>query len=162
MKVKGIIFEDFVNYKKPSMTIMMPKCDFKCDREYNDSICQNSHLVSQESIDISPNELIDNYYVDNSIVESIVFQGLEPFDTFDDLYEFISVFINKSSDDIVIYTGYYESEINDQINTLINLIGNHNHLIVKFGRFIPDQEPHFDEVLGVKLASNNQYAKVIV
>ena len=32
-------------------------------------------------------------------------------------------------------------------------------IIVKFGRFRPNQEPHYDEVLGVNLISDNQYAK---
>jgi hypothetical protein len=34
-----------------------------------------------------------------------------------------------------------------------------SNIIIKFGRFRPGQEPHYDEVLGVKLASDNQYAK---
>ncbi len=33
MKVKGVIFEDTVNYKKISMTVMTPYCSFKCDKE---------------------------------------------------------------------------------------------------------------------------------
>ena len=37
----------------------------------------------------------------------------------------------------------------------------YSNIIIKFGRFIPNREPHFDEVLGVNLASNNQYAKRI-
>jgi hypothetical protein len=36
-----------------------------------------------------------------------------------------------------------------------------SNIIIKFGRFIPNQEPHYDEVLGVKLASDNQYARRI-
>jgi hypothetical protein len=36
-----------------------------------------------------------------------------------------------------------------------------DNIIVKFGRYIPDNKPHFDEVLGVNLASPNQYAKKI-
>jgi hypothetical protein len=36
-----------------------------------------------------------------------------------------------------------------------------DNIIVKFGRFIPDDEKRFDEVLGVELASHNQYAEVI-
>ena len=32
-------------------------------------------------------------------------------------------------------------------------------VIVKFGRFRPNQEKHYDEVLGVYLISDNQYAK---
>ena len=32
-------------------------------------------------------------------------------------------------------------------------------LVIKYGRYVPDQQPHFDEVLGVNLASDNQYAR---
>lgn len=35
------------------------------------------------------------------------------------------------------------------------------NIIVKFGRFIPNQHPHYDEVLGINLASDNQYAEKI-
>jgi hypothetical protein len=38
-------------------------------------------------------------------------------------------------------------------------IKNCGNIIVKFGRYRPNQEPHFDKVLGVELASDNQYAK---
>ena len=38
----------------------------------------------------------------------------------------------------------------------IKWLGN---LYVKYGRFIPDQQSVFDEVLGVNLASQNQYGK---
>ena len=34
MKIKGLISEDFVNYKKPAMTIMFPYCTFKCGTDY--------------------------------------------------------------------------------------------------------------------------------
>ena len=36
---------------------------------------------------------------------------------------------------------------------------NFKNIIIKYGRYIPDQEPHYDEVLGVNLASDNQYAE---
>ena len=42
MKLKGIIFEDFINYKKPSMILEFPYCDFKCDKECGEQVCQNS------------------------------------------------------------------------------------------------------------------------
>ena len=32
------------------------------------------------------------------------------------------------------------------------------NVIIKFGRYIPNDENKFDEILGVKLASKNQYA----
>ena len=35
------------------------------------------------------------------------------------------------------------------------------NIIVKFGRYIPNHEKHFDEVLGIYLASDNQYAERI-
>ena len=48
MKIKGLISEDFVNYKKPSMTIMFPYCiGFKCGAEY----CQNSPLAKSKNIE---------------------------------------------------------------------------------------------------------------
>ena len=33
------------------------------------------------------------------------------------------------------------------------------NIIVKFGRYIPDTDQRYDEVLGVILASDNQYAE---
>ena len=46
IKVKGIIWEDTVNYKKICTTLMMPKCDFKCDRENGCQVCQNWELAA--------------------------------------------------------------------------------------------------------------------
>ena len=84
MKVKGIIDEDFINYKKPSMYIAFPKCSFKCDKECGRAICQNSALVKEKDIEISINKII-NRYVNNPITKSIVCGGLEPLDSWDDL-----------------------------------------------------------------------------
>ena len=61
------------------------------------------------------------------------------------------------SDDIVIYTGYNFDEIRYQVLTLKQF----ENIIIKFGRYLPDQDSHFDEVLGVSLASNNQYGEKI-
>jgi len=43
----------------------------------------------------------------------------------------------------------------------IALLSRYKNVIVKFGRFIPNQEKHYDEILGVELASPNQYAKIL-
>jgi len=43
----------------------------------------------------------------------------------------------------------------------LTLLSQYKNVIIKFGRFIPNQEPHYDEILGVNLASNNQYARRI-
>ncbi len=158
MKVKGIIYEDFVNYKKCSMTIIMPYCSFKCDKECGYPVCQNSKLANDPNIDISIDKIIDQY-IDNPITHSIVFQGLEPFDSWDDLEQFIYRFriVYACIDDVVIYTGYNKEEIKDKVG----LLGCFTNIIIKFGRFIPNQDSHYDEILGVKLASNNQYAEKI-
>ena len=156
MIVKGIIDEDFINYKKPSMTIEMPYCTFKCDKEYGNLICQNSILARSPNIDISIERLIDRY-LSNPITKSIVFQGLEPFDSWDDLYNFCDSFRKLSNDEIIIYTGYKEEEIQSQIIKLSLF----NNIIIKFGRFIPNSPHKIDTILGVELASNNQYAKII-
>ena len=62
-----------------------------------------------------------------------------------------------SQDDIVIYTGYNKEEIGNKINILKQF----PNIIIKFGRFIPGHEKHYDDVLCVELASNNQFAEVI-
>lgn len=96
-------------------------------------------------------------YLDNPLTHAIVCGGLEPFDSFDELKYFISLFRVFSQDPIVIYTGYTEEELEYAI-PILQKIGN---IIVKFGRFIPNSPHIFDTILGVELASDNQYAKNI-
>ena len=154
--LKGILDEDFVNYKVPSMTIMFPYCDFKC--EVNGSnFCQNSSLIKVTNVNIYINDLYKRYK-SNPITRAIVCQGLEPFDSWQELNSLLFHFrIHEAClDPIVIYTGYYKDEIKDKIDFIQTMYSN---VIVKFGRFIPNQEKHFDEVLGVYLASDNQYAE---
>lgn len=157
MILKGVIFEDFVNYRKPSMVLEFPICkNFKCDKECGERVCQNSLLAQSSNIEIYPISLIKKY-LNNPISEAIVCQGLEPFDSWPDLIDFLYCFRQYSQDDFVIYTGYTEKEIQDKIDTLKNF----KNVIIKFGRYIPNQPKHFDEVLGVSLASPNQYAKIL-
>ena len=154
--LKGLIDEDFVNYKVPSMTLMFPKCSFKCDKESGQALCQNAALVNEPDITVDIEELIERY-LNNPITESIVCQGLEPFDSFRELLDLVYCLRIKHhcDDPIVIYTGYKKHEILDKLIQLV-FYGN---IIVKYGRYIPDQKPHYDEVLGVYLASDNQYAE---
>lgn len=157
MIVKDIIEFDIVNYKLPSMYIVTSRCNnFKCDKECGIRICQNSRLVREPDIRIS-NGRIKDKYINNPLTKAIVFSGLEPFDTFDDMYELIEELRKVTNDDVVIYTGYLEKEITGNINRLAKI----PNIIIKFGRFIPNQISHFDEVLGVELASENQYGKRI-
>lgn len=157
MKIKGIISEDFVNYKKPSMVIEFPYCSFKCDKECGQTVCQNSNLVQSPTYDIDIKKII-LHYLKNDITEAIVMQGLEPLDSKEDLYQLINTIRKYTDDDIVIYTGYTEIELDSEIQFLKRLF---NNIIIKFGRFIPDQPYHFDKILGVTLTSPNQYAKKI-
>lgn len=155
MKIKGIIDEDFVNYKKPSMFIAFPTCSFKCEKDCGVRCCQNSDLAKQKDIEVDVDSIVERY-IANNITSAIVKGGLEPFDS-KDIYRLITAFRAVTDDDIVIYTGYYEHEIEEQVNKLKEF----GNIIIKFGRFLPNQEHHFDEVLGVELASPNQYAKRI-
>ena len=152
MIVKKIVDEDFVNYKKPSMFIAFPSCTFKCERECGKKMCQNSELTQAPNINVSTNSLIERY-MNNPITQSVVCGGLEPMDSWEDLQCFIMNFRYWCDDDIVIYTGYTENEIQDKIDWLKV----YEPIIIKFGRYIPNQQKHFDEVLGIELASDNQY-----
>ena len=158
MKLKGIIFEDMINYKKISMVLEFPYCNFKCDREFGCSVCQNSQLSKESDIDIPTWEVICRYMSD-FITSAVVMQGLEPFDSWEDVLEFISMLRDtyNCDDDVVIYTGYNKDEISEYIQELQKF----ENVIIKFGRYIPGQEPHIDNVLGVNLASDNQYAERI-
>lgn len=151
MKVIDVLDEDFVNYRLPSMTIAFPFCTFKCGKD----ICQNAELAELKLIEISAEKLVKRY-LSNPISKSVVMQGLEPFDSFEDVKEFIAEFSKYSKDPVVIYTGYDKNEIEDKIKELRGL---HENIIIKYGRYLPNQEQHFDEVLGVYLSSDNQYAE---
>ena len=156
MLIKGILEEDFVNYKKPSMFISFPSCTWKCEKECGKKVCQNGTLATTPNINIGVKTIV-NKYINNPITKSIVCGGLEPFDTFDDLLQLIAYLRVSTDDDIVIYTGYYKEEIADKIP----LLSKYKNIVIKFGRYFPDQKEHFDEVLGVYLASDNQYAERI-
>lgn len=156
MIIKQLLDEDFVNYKKPSMFIGFPTCSWKCDRECGMQVCQNSALASVPIKNIDFKTIV-NRYINNPITSSVVCGGLEPFDTWDDLYWLVTHLRVSTQDDIVIYTGYYKEEIEVYIDEL-KVFPN---IIIKFGRYIPNHEKHFDKVLGVCLASDNQYAERI-
>ena len=119
-------------------------------------VCQNGVLATSPTIDIDINTVV-NRYTNNPITSAIIIAGLEPFDTFNQLINLIDEIREYTDDDIVIYTGYYKNEIEDKIDR----IKIRKNIIIKFGRYIPNQQPHYDEVLGIYLASDNQYAERI-
>lgn len=162
MLLKGLVDEDFVNYKLPSMFIICPSCNFKCDKMHGKNVCQNSALATSPNIEISVKSLVDRY-LNNSISKSIVFGGLEPFDSIEDVINFIHLLrdVYLCQDDIVIYTGYTEDEVEEFFENYLDYLKNSSNIIIKYGRFIPNQPSHMDNILGVKLHSDNQYAKKI-
>ena len=131
----------------------MPKCDFKCDKECGSQVCQNSDLARQLDIKVDAIKVVKQY-VSNPITEAIIFQGLEPFYD-EDLLLWVNLIRAYTHDDIVIYTGFYKEEITPYLTALKK----YDNIIIKYGRFIPNKESHYDPVLGVKLASPNQYAE---
>lgn len=159
ISLRDVVVEDFCNYKLPSMFLISSYCDWKCCHEANidESVCQNHELVSGPVKQISYESLYQAY-INNNITKAIVIGGLEPFLQFEEILGLISYFREKGCMDIfVIYTGYYFSEIPEQIEKLRKI----PNIIVKYGRYIPDKSSRYDEVLGITLVSNNQYAEKI-
>ena len=153
MLVKDIVDTDIVNYKDISMFIIFPYCTtFKCGKE----LCQNSKVALMPNIDISINSIIKRY-ISNPMSKAIVCGGLEPFDSWNDLYQLVTKFRNNNIKDvIVIYTGYTLEEINDK--GYIEKLKKYPNIIIKFGRFVPNQPHYYDDLLGVELTSPNQYS----
>jgi len=145
--VKTIIDEDFVNYRKPSMLIAFPKCQKCC------SMCHNEHLKQMPNVEIGEEKIVQRF-MSNPLTTAIVCQGLEPIDSMGDLTNLVEAIRTKSDADIVIYTGYAEDDITSQTSALKQ----YRNIIIKFGRYISGHQRHFDDVLGVYLASDNQYA----
>lgn len=156
MRVKGILVEDFVNYRKPSMFISTAICDWKCCKEQGilTDICQNAPLAALQTLTVD-DEIIYAFYARNDITKAVVVGGLEPFLQFEELEALIKAFRDHGEMcDFVIYTGYEYAEIGDEVHALEK----YGHIIIKFGRFKLNSTPIFDDVLGIELASNNQHA----
>lgn len=157
--LRGVVVEDFCNYKLPSMFLISSYCDWKCCHEANidESVCQNHGLVSG-TIKQYSYDSIYQAYINNPITKAIVIGGLEPMLQIDEIIGLIKFFRkNHCQDTFVIYTGYYPSEIQDCVSKLKNL----NNIIIKYGRYVPNAKSRYDDVLGITLISDNQYAEVL-
>ena len=155
MRLKNIIDTDIVNYKKINMTLEFAICTLKCDELNGCHVCQNSPLLFQPDIDIENEEIIRRY-MGNKLTHAVVCAGLEPLDQFAELLDFIKVFRRVSLDEIIIYTGYTMDEL--ETMGCIEKLKQFSNIIVKVGRFVMNCESHEDPLLGVMLASPNQYA----
>lgn len=158
LTLKGLRDEDFTQYKKPSMFLIFPSCSFKCCTEGNLPIatCQNCELAQAPAKQVNIKTIV-NRYIDNPITSAIVCGGMEPFDSWEGLLSLITHLRTLTQDDVVIYTGYYPEEVQDKIS----LLKCFSNIIIKFGRYVPGHQSHYDETLGVYLASNNQFAQKI-
>ena len=156
MQLRGVVIEDFCNYKLPSLFLITSFCDWKCCTEngLDISVCQNSELIQQPIRIFTTKDLYDAY-ANNNISKAVVIGGLEPFLQFSEILNLIKYFRWQSElCDFVIYTGYNQDEIKDELEELRK----YKNIIVKFGRYIPNSNSIYDEILGVTLASDNQYA----
>lgn len=154
--VKEIIDENFQDYKKSSMFVATSRCDFKClkERGLDTSICQNMKISKMPNKKIFIPKIFSRYML-NPITQAVVIGGLEPMLQFDEVLGLVSYFrSNDCYDDFVIYTGYYEHEIKNEVQNLKKF----DNIIIKYGRFVPDSKSIYDIVLGVTLGSDNQYA----
>lgn len=100
-------------------------------------------------------------YLSNPLTNAIVIGGLEPFEQFDEVVRFLFKLreVFQCNDDVVIYTGYTKEECEQ--NGWLERLSNISNVTVKFGRYIPNRAGRYDDVLGVTLASDNQYAEKI-
>ena len=158
MIVKDVIPVDFVNYKEPAMYVAFPYCSFKCEKECGIKCCQNSELYKSPNIEVSAARIVEIYKAEaQPIAKALVCCGMEPFDSFADLLDLIVEFRNYCTDPVIVYTGYTEEEA----STYIEALRQFPNILVKFGRFRPNQPHHVDELLGVELVNPEQYCKKI-
>ena len=76
----------------------------------------------------------------------------------DEIISMIEFFRTNGIDDtFIIYTGYNKSEIVE----IVERLKRYNNIIIKYGRYVPNDKEHLDSVIGVMLASSNQYAERI-
>lgn len=157
--LRGVIVEDFCNYKRPAMFLISAMCDWKCCHEANidESVCQNHGLVNSDIKQFTYSTLY-NVYQQNHITKAVVIGGLEPMLQKDEIIGLIQYFrLHKDNSPFIIYTGYNKPEIADIVHELSKF----ENIIIKFGRYMPNTSQRYDDVLGVTLASDNQYAEVI-
>lgn len=158
MNVKTIVDENFQDYKKPGMFIAFSRCSFKCEKDADVACCHNSPLAKSKDVSLPAQSIIERY-INNPITSSVICGGLEPLDDFKSLKELLGILRIrfKNNDDFVIYTGYNKEEIEEKIKELKK----YKNIIMKYGRFIPNQQKKYDEVLGICLSSGNQFGEKI-
>ena len=161
IKLVDVKTDNMTDYKKTSLLLVFPMCSGKCGEK-----CQNYHMIGKTKTKNFKIKSIIELYNNLKQHQAIVCAGLEPFDTFDDLYNIFEAFLsNIKPVDFVIYTGYTYDELHKtkQIDDLLKCFYKHlnisKNLIIKFGRYNEDQScnSYISKILGVKLATGNQH-----
>lgn len=153
--------DDTTDYKYTSLQLVFPKCSGKCEG------CQNSRLFGKTPNVYKLSDIVDLWNSLNTH-KAVVCVGLEPFDSFYELYDiFFSLLKLSNKDfDFVIYTGYEYHEIENHVNSLkyaynISSMDNKNNvnLIIKYGRYDKNDchGPYYSSILGVRLSTCNQH-----
>ena len=71
IELKGIVWEDMVNYKKICTTLMFPKCNWKCDIENGVQLCQNKGLAVTPSQWYDIDTIMDKYKNNDLIINTL-------------------------------------------------------------------------------------------
>lgn len=142
--------EVYNDFKEVGILLASPVCYNNCKN------CQNEHLKNKKPVVYCVEELI-NEIKNNKFVKSVIFGGLDCFDSFDETFNFISKFRKVSKEDVVLYTGKTE----DCLHEKLKLLKQFENIYVKFGEYIENSNSIFDEVGGIWLSSSNQYFKKI-
>lgn len=156
IKLIDVKADNTTDYKYTSLLFVFPYCSNKCKN------CQNYEIQNMTPISYLYSSII-NFYNQLTTHKSIVCAGLEPFDSFEELQLLFDVFMkNHKPVDFVIYTGYEYEEIKDKVKILLTVFNNNQNfkskLIIKFGRYDENKfKTWHSELLGVDLATNNQY-----
>ena len=151
MRIKLHGYKEVYNdYKKVGVLLATPTCNNNC------KYCQNEYLKKKKPIEYDISEIF-NFVKKNKLIKSFIFGGLDCMDSFDQTYDIIKEIRKKFDYDIVLYTGKLKTDINLEIEKLKNFKG----IIIKFGKYKKNKEKKYDELLGITLASNNQYSRRI-
>lgn len=146
--------EVFQDYKKSAILFSTCYCNWKCCHEAGipESVCQNQKVAQQREVYLPFESVLKK--VNQSFTDAVIFGGLEPMLQADEVVQCIQYLRQHGvKKDIVVYTGYYVEEIDEETLAYLAM----NDVILKCGRYIPDRKPKFDAVLGITLASDNQY-----
>lgn len=147
MRVREIIYNDTTKYRKPSATIMM-----------------DNGGQDEEPAPAMKTEDVINEVLNGNRMSAFVFAGDEPYEQIDSIISFVKDLreYHHSDTDVVIYTDHYPIESCVVEGT--DKLSEYKNIYIKWGRQLDEDEECtdvFDEVLGVRLPSDNQFGEKV-